>query len=204
MLFTRILAAKRVFFGLLILVAAIVQAVSLHQSGTFNPVNYLSYFTNLSNIFAALVLLISAAYLLRSRRPSRIDDIIRGAAVLYMSVTGVVYVLLLRNIEVSLQLAWVNVLMHYIAPVVVLADWMIRPPGRSLRANAIGWWLLFPAAYLAYTLIRGATSGWYPYPFLNPAHTNGYDGVALYSLGILIAFSVIGSLLIKLSNRLKR
>jgi hypothetical protein len=27
------------------------------------------------------------------------------------------------------------------------------------------YWLIYPPCYLAYALARGATTGWYPYPF---------------------------------------
>ncbi len=38
-------------------------------------------------------------------------------------------------------------------------------------------WLVIPLAYVAYTLVRGASSHWYPYPFLN-IDQNGWDSVA--------------------------
>ncbi len=64
-------------------------------------------------------------------------------------------------------------------------------------------WTIFPLLYLAYTLIRGAIVGFYPYPFLNPAHTEGYFGVALYCVAILVIFLVLGWLLIA-ARRLPR
>ncbi|MDQ3057292.1 MAG: Pr6Pr family membrane protein, partial [Pseudomonadota bacterium] len=60
---------------------------------------------------------------------------------------------------------------------------------------------VFPATYLVYTLLRGMTTGWYPYPFLNPATAGGYTGVAMYSLGIFVAFLVVGFALLAVGNR---
>ncbi|HEX6258884.1 MAG TPA: Pr6Pr family membrane protein [Candidatus Saccharimonadales bacterium] len=200
----RLLIAVRLLFGFLVLAAAIIQAVSLQQAGVFDPINYLSYFTNLSNILAATIFIISTGYLIKRRPPTKTDDIIRGASVLYMAVTGVVYVSLLSGIEVSLQIPWINILLHYIMPVVVVIDWLYQPQKNQLSFSNILSWLLFPAAYLIYSLLRGAYIGWYPYPFLNPASVGGYGNVALYCAGILIVFLVLGILLMKLGNAFKR
>jgi hypothetical protein len=43
-------------------------------------------------------------------------------------------------------------------------------------------------------IIRGATDGWVPYPFLDPA--NGYGSVAVYCVIIAIAFAVVGWLVL--------
>ena len=42
-------------------------------------------------------------------------------------------------------------------------------------------------------LIRGATDGWFPYPFLDPA--KGYASIAVVVAGIFVAGVVIGGLL---------
>jgi hypothetical protein len=53
--------------------------------------------------------------------------------------------------------------------------------------------LLYPAAWLVVVLLRGATDGWVPYPFHEPAE--GYAAVAGYCLVILLAFLVVGAFL---------
>ena len=60
--------------------------------------------------------------------------------------------------------------------------------------NAPLLWLAFPAVYLGYTIIRGALTGWYPYPFLDPSQTDGYGGVAIWCgaiLVIILGFSLV-------------
>lgn len=146
----------------------------------------------------------SALYLLKNRKPTVRDDVVRGAAVLYMAVTGVVYVTLLTGEDLGLLLPWVNILMHIVMPLAVVADWLYQPPLTKLSAKQIPLWLGFPALFVVYTLIRGALTNWYPYPFLNPDKVGGYGGVAAYCAGILLAFFVIGWLIMKLGNTLKR
>ncbi len=157
------LIAFRLGFGVTTLVAILVQALRSHTAGVFIPANFFSYFTNLSNIFAAIVLIISALRLLARRRPTASDDLIRGAATLYMAVTGVVYAALLSGEDVGLLLGWVNVLLHYLMPIAVIVDWLYQPPGSMLRAKQLPVWFIFPLGYLLYSLIRGPIAHWYPY-----------------------------------------
>ena len=63
---------------------------------------------------------------------------------------------------------------------------------------------MFPLCYLVYVLLRGAVTGWYPYPFLDPAQAAGYGSVAAYALGITATFVVVGALLLAIGNRLRR
>lgn len=199
-----LLITTRIIFGGLTLVAIVAQAMYLQMSGVFNPFNYLGYFTNLSNILAGLILLISAWYLAKSRRPSVKDDLIRGAATLYMVITGLVYITLLSGEDLGLLMPWVNIVTHIILPLYVLADWLYQPPRNKLSLTHVAAWLIWPVVYVGYTLVRGSMTGWYPYPFLDPSQTGGYAGVALYGLAILVAFLAIGWLLTKLGNTLRR
>lgn len=198
------LVGARLSLGTLALVAIVIQAIYLYQLGVLNLVNYFAYFTNLSNVLAASVLIISALYLLKSRKASTGDDLIRGAATLYMAVTGVVYVTLLMNEDLGLLMPWVNDVLHIVMPLAVIADWLYQPPRTKLAPKQILLWLIFPVIFLAYTLIRGPVVNWYPYPFLDPDKVGGYGGVALYCVGILVAFFVLGWLLVKLGGKLRR
>lgn len=156
---------------------------------TFNAANFFSFFTILSNGFAAVVLLISA-YIGWKGKPSRKLEYFRGAATLYMVIVGVIYYLLLRGFEADLNaiLPWVNLILHYIFPVYMLVDWLISPLAHKLRFKYALIWLIFPLAYLFYSLIRGSIVNWYPYPFLNPNTGDGVTKVVVIALCIA-AFS---------------
>ena len=198
-----VLFIARLFFGLLTLAAIVTQLTIQIQSG-FNVVNFFSYFTNLSNIIAAVVLLIGAFFLFQRREPTVTYDLIRGAATVYMAIVGIVFSILLRNEDLGALLPWVNTVLHYIMPIVVVLDWLYLPPSTKLIASQSWVWLIFPILYLAYSLIRGAIVGFYAYPFLNPAKVSGYGGVALYCLAIMVAFLLVSWLIMLLGNRLQR
>jgi hypothetical protein len=197
-----VVLAARLFFSFLTLAAIAAQLLVGVQRG-FSVVNFFSYFTNLSNIVAALVMLVAAVYMLRRREPTPTEDVIRGASVAGMVVVGIVFSVLLRNEDLGALLPWVNTTLHYIMPVVVVMDWLFQPPRSNLAIGQIRFWSIFPLIYLGYTLVRGAVVGWYPYPFLNPANVGGYGGVLLYSLAIVVLFLLVSWVLIFMGNRVR-
>lgn len=192
-------AVIRTAFAALALVAIGRQLV-LHVGASYSPLNFFSYFTNLSNLIAALVLLLLA--FVGSLEPNRLIVLIRYVSAVNMTVVGLVFAVLLRDVELGGLLPWINFVLHYVMPVVVLLDWLLNPPAMPLRWNSLLLALVFPAIYLVYVVLRGMAIGWYPYPFLNPANAGGYAGVALYALGIAVTFVVAGGLLLALGNRL--
>ena len=179
-------------------IVSIILTLESHQQ--FHAVNFFSYFTNLSNILAAVVLLVGSIYLLVRRKSSATDDLIRGAAVLYMAVTGIVYNVLLIGEDVGLLSPFNNFVLHTLMPIVVIVDWLYQPQRTKLSSRQTLWWLAFPLLYLMYSLARGAIIGWYPYPFLNPTKVGGYAAVTLYCLAILGLFLALSTGLRKLGT----
>lgn len=192
-----IIRVYRVAFAALALGAIGTQLVSLIGNPGFNPVHYFSYFTIDSNLIAATTLLLFAARS-RSDRPQRLEAL-RGAAVVYMSVTGIVFTLLLSGTDVDTAIPWVNTVVHEVMPLVLIADWLLDPPVARLAMRQGLLWLSFPFVWIVYTLIRGSISGRYPYPFLNPAN-GGYASVAAYSLAILVVMALVCGVVAWLGN----
>ena len=181
----------------LVALTAIGHQLVLHVGASYSALNFFSYFTNLSNLFAAFVLLLSV---FSSSSASR--DHVRYASTVNMTVVGLVFAVLLRNVDLGALLPWVNFVLHYIMPVAVVLDWLVRPPVSRLKAKNILLAMVFPAAYLAYVMLRGASTGRYPYPFLNPSNVVGYGGVATYALGIGGTFLLAGWALLAVGNHL--
>lgn len=186
----RLLAIVRIGFGLLVLVALAAQISVLADQGVFNPTRFFAFFTVLSNLFAAGVLLEGGRRQLIGAAP--VPDMVRGASVVYMTVTYLVFAVLLSDLQEQLQtnVVWVDTVLHRLMPVVVLADWLIDPPRRSIAFRPALIWLAYPLVWTGFTLVRGAVDGWYPYPFLDPEN-GGYGTVALYAVAILIGFLVV-------------
>ena len=192
----RMLTIARVILALLAL-TAMGQQLILHIGASYSALNFFSYFTNLSNLFAAFALLLSV---FSGNGASR--DIIRYVSTVNMTVVGLVFAVLLRNADLGALLPWVNYVLHYIMPVAVVLDWLLNPPASRLSSKRVLLALGFPSAYLAYVILRGADTGWYPYPFLNPAQVGGYGGVTIYALGIAATFVLAAWALLAAANRL--
>jgi hypothetical protein len=194
------LTLARVAFAALTIVAMTAQAADLVGAGRFDAANYFSYFTIQSNVIGAAVFLVGAA---RWRRPATPRwDLVRGSAALNLTITYVVFALLLADINVDTRLAWVNTVVHGIFPIAVMADWLLDPPGTRITWRGALTWLIYPLVWLAYTMIRGPIAGWYPYPFLDPAN-GGYGSVALYVVGIFLFGLVVVAVLRLLGNALQ-
>jgi hypothetical protein len=196
---TSILTILRTAIAILVLTAIGHQLV-VHIAGKFNVINFFSYFTNLSNLFAALVLLLSVFS--TSLRNKSYINFLRYVSVVNMTIVGLVFATMLRNVEFGALLPWVNFVLHYVMPVALVLDWLANPPAQKLGMKSLFLAMIFPATYLAYTILRGAAIAWYPYPFLNPANVGGYGGVAMYSMGITITFLLVSWLLLVVGNRL--
>ncbi len=178
------LRVYRIFFSVLTLLAValqLMQSLDAHRS----TVDFFSYFTIQSNLIAVGVLLWTALKPAEQCNPlSR--DLLRGASVLYLSVTGIVFSLLLSGLPL-VTVPFANIVLHKLMPVVIVADWLIDPPSPALSFNkAVLPLMAYPLIWLAYTIIRGALIEWYPYPFLNPAKAGGYGNIMFYIMIILL------------------
>lgn len=178
-------------------------------------VNFFSFFTIASNVSAAAVLALAAVRAIRSG-PAAVRDSARLSLALacvttYMAVTGVVYNLLLRGIELpqGTTVPWSNEVLHVVGPLMLVVDFVVARQ-RRLRWSAVGLIAVPPLLWLGYTLIRGpfvamppiAAPGWYPYPFLDPRIVEGgYAGVAAYVLAIALVTMAVGAAVVAIGRR---
>ncbi|GAB3618562.1 hypothetical protein GCM10027416_31190 [Okibacterium endophyticum] len=174
-------------------------------------VNFFSFFTIQSNVIAAVMLAFGAVVLIRHSEPVWFP-VFRASVTTYMVTTGIVYNLLLRGIELpqGSTLAWSNEVLHLVAPLYVLLDWLFAPGRRPVQWRSLGWIVVYPIVWVGYTLVRGPLtldqlSGeayWYPYPFLNPnLPGGGYTSVAFYVAAIAATIVVVAAVLIWTSRR---
>jgi hypothetical protein len=183
-----LLRACRALLAVAGIVAVVYQAV---HPGALSTTDYFSYFTVLSNVFAAAVFFLGAVRPAHAR--TRTTEMLRGAAVVYILTTGIVYAVLLSGHPVAYP--WANDIVHRIVPVAMALDWLLDPPRHELSFSRTAAWICFPLVYVAYTLVRGAIVNWYPYFFVDPHRHGGYllvagDCVAV-GAGILgLAFAV--------------
>jgi len=183
-----------IFFAIIDLVTIIYDFS--HYLSDFS--DHISYFTILSNIFTT-ILFFYIGFRKNTKKSLINIDSFRGADVLYMSITGIIYNFILAATSTN-DLPVVNFVYHQLMPIVVLLSWFLFPPKKHLKFIETFFWLLFPFFYLVYTLIRGALINWYPYFFTDPSKNGGYIGVFKFSLEVLVA-SLIGAYILTVSVR---
>ncbi|MGY0385841.1 Pr6Pr family membrane protein [Nocardioides sp. WG-D5] len=172
-------------------------------------VNFFSYFTIESNLFAVAGLVAGAAWALtRSGQEPVWVAVLLAAATTFMTITGLVYNLLLRGIALAAT-PWANEVLHLIGPIFLVADLLFAPPRRRLPWRTIAVVISWPIVWVVYTLLRGefvvspltGEGWWYPYPFLNPHVQDGYLVVALYVAGIAAAFTLVAWGVVSVGHR---
>jgi hypothetical protein len=167
-------------------------------------VSFLGHFTILTNLLVcvALTMPLVAPASTAGRFFSR-SDIAAGVATSIVFVS-LAYHLLLRNVwnPQGLQLV-ADLLLHYVIPALYLMHWWFNFPKGALRWTHPMLWGLYPTVYLVYVLIRGKIIGSYPYGFIDPLAI-GYSRTMINAFGLLLAFIVLGLILVALGRIQRR
>jgi hypothetical protein len=155
------------------------------------------YFTILANI------LVAAACVAALRDPAGRGVLsgpqAQGGIALAIAVVGIVYGAILAALWTPTGWQYVaDLLVHRLAPLLFFAAWLVAPKGGLVWRDAV-LWLVFPAVYLVYALIRGGAEGFYPYPFLDVAAL-GAAAVAVNALLMLALFVGLGLAMVALDR----
>ena len=151
--------------GVALSVYTAVQTPGHFPSGVERGFNTFAFFTVQSNLIAGGTALLLA---IRLDRPSLVFRTFRLIGLVAITVTGVVFhVALARLLDLDGLDQLGNQLVHTVVPVLTVVGWLIFGP-RGATSRRVAWLsLIFPACWLAFTLIRGAVIDWYPYPFID-------------------------------------
>lgn len=166
-------------------------------------INFLSYFTILSNLLIALCVTFSV-FLSQIKTGIFFSGIsVQTAITLYIFIVALVYNVILRGIWIvtGWQLI-VDNLLHVLNPILYILYWLIFASKEKLSWKDGVCWTYFPLVYLIYSLIRGSVVNWYPYPFLNVTNL-GYKKVLINVSFMIVLFFITGLLLIAINNKFR-
>lgn len=159
-------------------------------------IRFFTFFTILTNILVAISF--SYMYFQNSsltgfffRNPKT-----TAAITLYILIVGMTYNIILRNQwhPKGLQKI-VDEALHSFIPVYYFFCWLFFMPKNKMKWKDIWPWMIFPLVYMVIVMIRGAATGYYPYPFLMVTKLH-YPRVLLNCLFIALAFLIVGLALI--------
>lgn len=173
--------------------------LSVEATPLLASLGLLNYFTILTNVLVAI-----SFTLMVLEKQNRLFSYPESqtAILVYILVVGIVYSALLRS-------TWnpqgfqrvVDELLHTVVPLYYLIYWFVFTPKADIKYLQITRWLVYPALYLIYSLVRGAATGKFPYPFLNAASL-GWGNVLLVCLVLTLFLMGLAFLFVFIGQRL--
>ncbi|HRW19484.1 MAG TPA: Pr6Pr family membrane protein [Dermatophilaceae bacterium] len=182
--------------------------------GTANPAgaagvlsrlaDWISYFTTLSNVVAAVV---ATALASGRARDTAIWRGLRLSALLCVTITAIVYAVMLSGSSTQRGIDnLANSLIHQVTPALTVLVWLVAGPRGWVGWRAIPAAFVVPLGWIAWMLGRGAIVGAYPYPFVDVVQL-GYPQVALNVggiLGLALVLAVVFVIIEQLVRRRRR
>jgi len=201
--------AYRKICTLLAWTVLILQYIVLLRGGEYggfasSSLTYLGFFTILTNILVALAFSLPF-YKHGSKLKTFFEkQSVRAAIALYILVVGVVYYALLAKDHNPAGLsAILNIGLHFLLPVFYILDWLIFAKKGNMSFKHLPLWVIYPMVYGLFNIVRGAWTGFYPYPFLNISEL-GFGPVSINMLGFTLLYAVGGAGFIMLGQALSR
>ncbi|THG34496.1 hypothetical protein E6C70_09565 [Glaciibacter flavus] len=191
------------------LALAIVEVVAIVANFTyvlgfsaFGVSNFFCYFTIMTAIATVPTLVAGGVFALRRPAEPRALAMLRTVVLTHLLLSGLVFGIIVSQAstrDYRIEVPWSDQLLHFLIPVLVLADWLVDrfagPLAVALPWRTVLWAIPFPTVWLAFTLWRGQAVGWYPYFFLDPAQVSGPWEIAMYCAAVLvIIMSMTGAL----------
>jgi hypothetical protein len=207
------IVATRVWYALLATVASvtIVGEIVLTAQQDQDWANFFSTFSMQSEL---LVLAMAVVLLLHPTSAGTGVQILRLAVLVGITVSGSVYGWLIAPHD-HLSPAWMffESLLHYVSPVLAIVGFLFVGPRVAFSRKHL-LFILWPIAWLAYTLIRAAVShpdykrddgtfSRYPYDFLD-VDLHGWTHIIINIVALTILFLLLASVFIGISRLLAR
>jgi hypothetical protein len=162
----------------------------------FRPTEYFTFFTITSCLLTGLALTIGGLRVLRNQPETRFLTLFRLTMAASMVIVGVIYNLLLTDSvdERDIGYDWPvipNLILHTYMPILVFLEWLITRTAVPLKLKSVFWVLVYPLTWLAFAIVRGLITNWYPYWFLNPNEDGGVPQMLQWILTIAAFFVVL-------------
>jgi hypothetical protein len=97
----------------------------------------------------------------------------------------------------------VDELLHTIIPIGFIIFWIKFVPKQNINWKDIFPWLIYPLLYIVYTLLRGSSAKWYPYPFVD-VMALGYNSVFINSGMVCVVFILFALVFVKIAKMMSK
>ena len=187
----------------LVLIISLIREIRKRGSDSIGVVvwKYFSYCTTLSNLlvlvwFVALTFGPEHSVTQFAKNPNVATEI-----TFYIVTVGIANYLIYGWLKLSLFERISALLVHAVTPVITLSYWFFFVEKTQLQYSNLGYWLIFPLTYAAYTMSHGKWTEFYPYEFTN-VQALGLNRVLLNGLVLSISLLVGGALFIFIGKTL--
>lgn len=206
----------------LLVALSLLTGILLNVMNTTSVTAILSYYTLQSNIicFAMFVAIIVAIFLKEDYRSNNIYYLLKGAVIIAMLVTAIIYQISLMPNNFNMEVAntnntakyWANEFVHKISPVLVLMDYILFDDKGNFKYYYPVIWLFIPLNYVIYVYTYSTQGGrfygvggskQFAYIFLD-YNQIGYIGVMKSIIIIAILILLMSYFLVFLDRRQKR
>jgi hypothetical protein len=124
-----------------------------------------SYFTIQSNL---IVLAAAIVVVLSPLRDGPIWRVVRLDALIGITITGLVYAIVLApQVHLTGAALVATIGFHYISPWAAVLAWLVFGPRPRMTWLTVLGAFVWPVLWLVYIFVQGAFTRWYPYPFLD-------------------------------------
>ena len=127
-----------------------------------------STYTFQSNFLVLLWITCEVIYIKKEEKPKFLSSIVHGAITLYITVTFVIFALILQPLygfEGMFEIG--NMLYHYIIPILVIVEWVLTHKDEEYEKKMALYWLIYPFAFLFYAMIIELVTGHPIYFFIS-------------------------------------
>lgn len=199
-------AALRFLVALAIVASITWQISDRLANGLFRPTEYFAYFSIQTSLIVAAVLIWTGITSWFGKADSKAQFIARMSATACYILVSLAYNLLLRGTANDVRdgdYQWPvlpNEIIHVWAPLAVTLGWLIFQAAKRVKFRAALWVAVYPLAWLAFSVIRGLATGWWPYWFIDPTGDGGVAGMFTYIGAITVFLITLGYILIVLSR----
>lgn len=194
--------ALAVLLGVVIQVAVTASGpAGRFDSALARGLNVFVFFTIQSNLLVGLTTLLLAINL---NQPSVALRTLRLMGLVGITVTFIVFhVALAHLLDLDSWALVADTILHTVVPVLAVLGWLFFGPRGWISPRIVWWSLLFPALWIAFTLIRGALINFYPYPFID-VDALGYGRVIFNAFWVLLLLLAVAAGAYALDRRLPR
>lgn len=153
--------------------------------------NMFTYFTITSNLLVGVVSAVLASG--HARRATWLHALaVAGLAAITITAAVFHIVLAAAIPHLTGAVAVANTLLHTVVPILFVVGWAAFGPRGIVHVRTVLLSLIYPLGWLALTLIRGALTDYYPYPFMDETQI-GYAQMALNVTLVALLYAALAA-----------